>query len=235
MQEHTDTPTPSMAPGCYASPSVFASDSDICRGCPVFNDCAQACVGTLEAMRDRINIDSLLARHREARRTTIEAAPQEEPTLPVAVKFMPSIKPSTEKVERKAPPPRRVVAEVTADQQAIVDSISQSNAKKLALKWCKDGIVEKIKTDMSQGRNPFDAQDSLAYCAVACEALLAGTLTRRGLKELFMKRMGKTTRWDERTAASHVGIVMPALVAFGIAVETPAGFVVNPEIGRDNV
>lgn len=218
-----------MGPGCFASPSVFACDSDVCRECPSFDACASACLDTLKAMRERINIDALLVRHRAARQGTIEATPREEgPALPESIKFMPSVKPSTEKVERKSPSPRVALA-LSAEHEAIIDTISQQNAKALALKWCKEGLIEKIKTDMSQGRNPFDAQGSLAYCAVACEALLAGTLTRRGLKELFMKRMGKTKRWDERTAASHVGIVMPALLAFGIATETPAGFVVTPQ------
>lgn len=236
MQEVSELNVPAAAPGCYASPSVFASDSDVCRGCPVFGECSNACVQTLHAIRDRINVDSLLERHRAARHSTIEAAPRETPELPKALKFLPSIKPNTEKVDIKPVKTHkpRVAHEATPEQLAIIDRISQAHAKDLALKWCRAGLIETIGTELSAGRNPF-ASEPQTYYAVACEELLKGPLTRNALKEVFTKRMGKHKRWDVKTALSHVGIVIPALVGFGFAIETPAGFVVNPKIGRDNV
>ena len=234
MQEVNETTTPAMAPGCYASPSVFASDSDICRGCPVFDDCSQACVETLHALRDRINVDGLLARHREARQSTIEATPRAKPALPVSIKFMPSVKPATTKVEPKQAP-KVTVSEVSPEQEAIIATITQVNAQELARKWCKRGIIDTIAQDLRQGRNPFASQARHDHCSVVCDELLKGTVTKQMLKQAFMKRLGNKTPWDERTASAHVNIAMPVLVAFGIAVETPAGFIVNPATGTDNV
>jgi hypothetical protein len=235
MQEVSEHNMPNMAPGCYASPSVYASDSEICRGCPTFDDCAAACVQTLHALRDRINIDSLLARHKQARSSTIEAAPTQAPTLPATIKFMPSVKPQTEKVEPKVarPEPVMTVAISEADQ-AIIETLNKKS-KEVAIKWCKRGMIETIKRELSQGRNPFASQARLDHCSVVCEELLNGAVTKHGLKKAFMKKLGAKSPWDESTAGAHVGIAMPVLVAFGIAIESPEGFIVNPAIGGDNV
>lgn len=235
MQEVTENPTAAMAPGCYASPSVFARDSEICRGCPAYDACSQACVETLHALRDRINIDRLLNRHTSARQATIEATPALEPQLPVTIKFMPSVKPAAQKVEPKREAPAPVVGvDVTAEQQAIIDTLNKKS-QDLAIKWCKRGMIDTIRKDMHRGVNPFASQARLDHCSVVCEELLNGSVTKQSLKKAFMKKLGAKTPWDESTASAHVGIALPALVAFGIAIESPAGFIVNPAIGGDNV
>ena len=237
MQEVTDSSVPQMAPGCYASPSVFASDSDICRGCPTFDACGAACVETLHAIRDRINVDALLARHRDARQATIEAAPREEPKAPETLKFLPSVKPSTEKAQPKLVKTHkpRASAAITPAHQAIIDGISQSHAKGLAIKMARDGMLDTIRTELAAGRNPFRDDEASKYYGVACEELLKGPLTRQTLKQVFQKRMGKHKPWDEKSAASHAGTVFAMLGAIGAVIESPAGYVVNPGIGRDNV
>lgn len=237
MQEVSENPTPAMAPGCYASPSVFARDSEICRGCPTYDACSQACVETLHALRDRINIDRLLNRHTSARQATIEATPAVEPSLPATIKFMPSVKPATQKVEpkREAPTPAFASAEeITPEQQGIIDTLNKKS-QDLAIKWCKRGMIDTIKKDMRRGVNPFASQARLDHCSVVCEELLNGSVTKQSLKKAFMKKLGAKTPWDESTASAHVGIALPALVAFGIAIESPTGFIVNPAIGGDNV
>lgn len=233
MQEVSQIAAPALAPGCYASPSVFARDSQVCRGCPTYEDCAQACVETLHALRDKINIDSLLARHRNARASTIEAAPREESPLPNLHKFLPSVKAPETKVERQAKP-EAVNHDLRPEDQAIIDTLNKKS-QELAIKWCKRGMIEQIRHDMRQGRNPFASQARLDHCAVVCDELLKGSVTKQGLKKAFMARLGAKSPWDEATASAHVGIAMPVLVAFGIAIETPAGFVVNPQTGNDNV
>lgn len=232
MQEVSSIPNPAMAPGCYASPSVYARDSEICRGCPAYDECSQACVQTLHALRDRINIDRLLNRHTQARQATIEATPTPEPELPATIKFMPSVKPATQKVEpkREAPAPAVAGVEVTPQQQAIIDTLNKKS-QDLAVKWCKRGVIDTIKTELSQGRNPFASQARLDHCSVVCEELLNGSVTRASLKKAFMSKLGAKSPWDETTASAHVGIALPVLVAFGIAIESPTGFVVNPAIG----
>ena len=235
MQEHSEIQTPAMAPGCYASPSVYAQDSEICRGCPTFDDCGAACVQTLHALRDRINIDRLLNRHQQARQATIEATPAADPALPATIKFMPSVKPQADKVLVKVSRPEPVVTtDITEDQLAIIETLNKKS-KALAITWCKRGMIDKIKNDMREGRNPFASQARLDHCSVVCAELLKGTLTKHSLMQAFMSQLGNKTRWDKGTASAHVGIALPVLVAFAIAIETPAGFIVNPAIAQDNV
>ena len=235
MQEVSQIPTNAMAPGCYASPSVFAGDSEICRSCPAFDDCSAACVQTLHALRDKINIDRLLNRHKQARQATIESAPQEEPTLPATFKFMPSVKSNADKVQPKVSRPEPMPSvSVSAEDQAIIDTLNKK-PQDLALKWCKRGMIDTIRKELAQGRNPFAHQARLDHCSVVCAELLNGSVTRASLKQAFMKQLGAKSPWDESTASAHVGIAMPVLVAFGIAIETPNGFALNPALSNDNV
>jgi hypothetical protein len=233
MELNTSMEPSAAAPGCYAAPSVFSQDSDICRSCPAFDACAQACIQTLQNLRDTINVDSLLARHRGVRSATIEAADQAVKPLPNLHKFMPSVRPPANKVERKvrAEP---VSCDMTAEDEAIVSGLNK-NSRELATKWIKRGLIQKIRDDMNQGRNPFAAQDRLDHCSVVCSELLKGTVTKQSLIKAFMSQLGAKSPWDKSTASSHVGIAMPVLVAFGIAQETSEGWVVTPQIGGDNV
>lgn len=226
-------PSEARAPGCYASPSVYAQDSEICRGCPAYEDCGQACMDTLKALRDRIDIESLLARHRKARESTTQAAPRQDEPTPDMTRYLPSVKVPQQKVARQAQASPSM-QDVSPQDQAIIDSLNKKSSE-LALKWCKHGMIETIKHDMREGRNPFASQARLDHCAVVCDELLKGSVTRAALKQAFMKRLGAKRAWDETTASAHVGIAMPVLVAFGIAVETPAGFIVNPALRDDNV
>lgn len=234
MQEVSENQTPAMAPGCYASPSVFARDSEICRGCPTYEQCASACVDTLHALRDRINIDSLLARHRSARQSTIEAAtPADEPSpLPNLHKFMPSVRLPEGKVERQAKAEPKALMDVSPEDQAIIDTL-KVKSQALALTWVKKGMIEQIRQDLAEGRNPFGEEKT--HPGVVCDLLLKGVVTKHAIRDAFMARLGNKKPWDKTTANAHVDMAMSVLVAFGIAIESPAGFVVNPEIKNDNV
>jgi len=233
MNTATFIDTPREAPGCYASPSVYSQDSDICRSCPTFDGCAQACIKTLNELRDQINVEYLLARHKNARAATIEsAAPSEKPAANF-MKFMPSVKKPDAQVERKvrAEP---AVHEVSEADQAIIGTLNKKS-QELAVTWCKRGLIAKIREDMLEGRNPFASEARLSHCGVVCDELLKGAVTKQSLMKAFMSRLGAKTPWDKSTASAHVGIALPVLVAFGIAQETSEGFVATPAIGGDNV
>lgn len=233
MQSANQTVSNPNAPGCYAAPSVFGQDSTICQQCPAYRSCGDACIETLKALRDKINIEDILARHRQARASTIEKADPPPAKLDFS-KFMPSMrKPPEEKIERKAPRAPDC-AEVTAEQEAIIKSISQKNARELATKWITKGLLNHICAELAARRNPF-AEQKVNYEFVACEMLIAGVVTRAELKKAFMKRLGAKRPWDDATASSHVGIVMPAMIAFGIAIETDEGFVLSPRLVGHNV
>lgn len=237
MDTHTESSNVN-APGCYAAPSVFSHDSQVCQSCPAFDACAAACVRTLQALRETINVEDILARHRRAKSATIERADpdaQQKPAKPDFSKFLPSVKKPAQKVERTV---HREVAAAQNIEEAtakIIDAIPQKNARELATKWAKNGIIEHIRTELAQGRNPFASQARLDHCQVACDMLLGGTFTRAALKKAFMTRLGAKKPWDEGTASSHVNIGMPALIAFDIAIETPEGFALNPRLRGDNV
>jgi hypothetical protein len=214
------------APGCYASPSVFAQDSTICQQCPAFDSCSAACLETLKALRDKINVEDILARHRQATASRIERAAPELIKQDYS-KFMPAMrKPPEQKIERKAAKVA-IATELTSDQEAVIASIPQKNARELAAKWVKKGLLEHIRVELAARRNPF-ANQKVNHEFVACELIVAGPVTKLALKKAFMKRLGARQPWDEATASSHVGIVMPVLVAFKIAIETDEGFMLNP-------
>lgn len=231
--ELAHTPTPSAAPGCFSSPSVFSQDSDICRNCPTFGECAEACIETLQALRDQINVEHLLARHKNARQATIEsAAPPERAPLNFH-KFMPSVRQPTQKVERKVRP-EQAIHDVSPEDLAIIGTLNKKS-QELAVTWCKRGLIAKIRDDMNEERNPFAQEARLSHCGVVCDELLKGTVTKQSLMKAFMSRLGAKSPWDKGTASAHVGIAMPVLVAFGIAQETSEGYVASPKIGGDNV
>lgn len=232
MEHASETLTNPAAPGCYASPSVFSQDSTICQGCPAFDSCGAACIETLKALRDKINIEDILARHRQARASISESA---EPQVikPDYSKFMPSIRKPEQKIERKAPR-QETTTEVTLDQEAVIKAIPQKNARELAIKWVSKGQLEHIRAELAARRNPFASQ-KLNHEFIVCEALVAGSVTKAALKKEFMKRLGNKQPWDERTASSHLGIVPPVLVAFGIAIETDEGYALIPRSVGDNV
>ena len=234
--EAADTHTQPNAPGCFAAPSVFSHDSQVCGSCPAFDSCAAACVETLKALREQINVEDILAKHRLAKASTIERAKPEAETPKFDVaKFLPSVKKPESKVERKVEKAPRVSQKVPVHHQTVVDGILSKKPRELAAKWCKHGMIDKMRQDLAAGTNPFAAQARQNFESVTCDLLLNGGLTKQSLKKAFMSSLGAKEPWDERTAASHVNIILPALVAFDIAIETPEGFALNPRLRGDNV
>lgn len=222
------------APGCYAAPSVFSHDSEVCRVCPAFQSCSEACVKTLQELRSRINIEDLLARHRAVKSATIEQAraPDHLPKIDIG-KLMPSVRMPPEKVEQ-APKPKAPKVDVTPDHQKILDELNEK-PRALAAKWCRDGIIDQMRDNLLQGINPFASQARQNFESVTCELLINGAVTRQALKKAFMTRLGAKTPWSDGTASSHVNIALQALEGFGIIMETSEGWVVSPRTGADNV
>lgn len=236
MMESVQPDVPATAPGCFGAPSVFSIDSQVCEACPSFDSCSTACLHTLQELRQKINVQDLLARHARATKATkaqatpvVEAKPKTDFT-----KFLPSVKKPPEKVERKVVH-QTVQSVVDPEDQATIDRIPQAKARDLATKWCKRGLMPLIRSELQAGRNPFASQPRLSHESVVCTELLNGTVTHASLKKAFMTRLGNKEPWGESTANSHIGIAMPVLIAFGIAQETSAGWVLVPKTGCENV
>lgn len=234
--ESIDASFPVTAPGCYAAPSVFSHDSEVCQHCPAFDACSSACIETLKALRDKINIEDILTKHRAVKSAKLEAAQPsaDEPKLDIA-KFLPSVKKPTAPVERTTDRTPKAVHEVPAEMQSIVDGIASKKPRELAAKWCKQGIVSKVRDDLAAGVNPFASQARQNFESVTCDMLLKGVFTKQMLKKAFMAKLGAKEPWDERTAASHVNIILPAMIAFGFAVETAEGVGLHPSLVGHNV
>lgn len=229
MELYQGLTAPALAPACFAAPSVFAHDSQICQSCPAFDSCSAASLNTLQALRESIDISHLLKRHQNARKVTIEAAQPEENTRASNIKFMPSLKKPTAPVKRRATIVERQVFTIDADVQAIIDNLNQKPAA-LVHRLAKNGMLEVIKTELSHGRNPYASQERRCFLSVTCEKLLSGGYTKKSLEMALMTALS----WKKGTASSHYIIVTPAFVALGIIVEKDGMYVVNPTLTADN-
>jgi hypothetical protein len=223
------------APGCFGSPTVFAQDSQVCQGCPVFDTCGTACIETLKQIRDRINVDDILAKHRQARTAYVEQAkpPHSVPKIDIS-KFLPPAKLPTEKVEPvSTPPSKESPKDVTPEHQATLDGLKEK-ARNLASKWCRDGVIDKLHSDLLQGINTFASQARQNFESVTCELLINGAVTKHDLVKAFMARLGAKKPWTKGSAESHANFIIQALQGFGIITATDNGYVVTPKNTNEN-
>lgn len=230
MELYQGLTAPALAPACFAAPSVFAHDSQICQSCPAFDSCSAASIKTLQELRDSIDISHLLKRHQNARKVTIEAAQPEENKRASNMKFMPSPKKPSAPVKRRTAVVERQVFTISGDVQEVIDKLNQKPAA-LVHRLAKSGMLEVIKTELSHGRNPYASQERRCYLSVACEKLLSGGYTKKSLEMAYMTALS----WKKGTASSHYIIVTPAFLALGIIVEKDGMYVVNPTLAVNNV
>lgn len=220
-----ETDAPANAPACYAAPSIFSRDSEVCRMCPTFSQCEEASLKTLQELRKSIDVTDLLARHAQARKKTVEAV---EPTEPATnLKFLPSIKPPSSPVIRKA---RIEPATFTIedDIQQVIDNLNKNPAT-LVRRLAKAGVIGLVRQELAEGRNPLP-EDKWTWISIACQKLAEGGYTKQSLVMAYMTKM----EWKETTANSHFVIVTPAFKALGLIVESEGKFVVNPAIKNNN-
>ena len=221
-----ETRAPANAPACYAAPSIFSRDSQVCRVCPTHEQCEEASLRTLQELRKTIDVTDLLARHAQARKKTVEkVAPAVEPVN--NLKFLPSIKPPVSPVVRKA---RIEPATFTIedDIQQVIDNLNKNPAT-LVRRLAKAGVVGLVRQELAAGRNPLP-EDKWTWVSIACQKLVEGGYSKQSLVMAYMTKMG----WKETTANSHFVIVTPAFRALGLIVESEGKFVVNPEITNNN-
>ena len=209
---------PRNAPACFAAASVFAHDSTVCKACPVFAECAEASLKTLEAIRGVINVEDLIRRHAKARMKAInveEVAAEEREPEPTGPLMQPV---ETKPVERKTAAVK-VSFDVSPDDSALLFKISNVNAREVAYTIVKTHGIEGIKSALREGRNPY-AESGPSFLRVTLQMLLEGGFTKGSLR----KRMEVELGWGESTAASQVGQAVGILVAFKIAHEKSSVF-----------
>ena len=213
-----ETVTPAGAPACFAAASVFSHDSNVCRGCPHFDDCAAASLRTLEAIKGAINVEDLIRRHQKAKRATAKAV---EPTIEPAQKSL------LAKVERKT---QVVKVQFDVDKkEGDVIATLPVKPQEVAIRLCKEGKLREIREGLDENRNAL-AETGPRFLRVAVDQLLAGGFTRSELREALKAELG----WGDTTASSHVSMVLPLFKAFKIAQEVEGRIVLIPATTCDN-
>lgn len=215
---NTEIVTPAGAPACFAAASVFSHDSNVCRGCPHFAECADASLRTLEAIKGVINVEDLIRRHEKAKRATTKAV---EPSIEPATKPLPA------KVERKTQVVK-VQFEVDQKDGDVIATLSVK-PQEIAIRLCKEGKLRDIRKGLDQNRNAL-AETGPQFLRVAVDRLLAGGFTRSELREAFKAELG----WGETTASSHVSMTLPLFKAFKIAQEVEGRIVLIPATTCNN-
>jgi hypothetical protein len=195
-----------LAPGCFGAASVFAVDGKVCQDCPAYAACKDASWATLQAIRDRVNVNDLLKRHEKARAA---ACPPESVATPAVPASQP--KPVAKPIERTT----RVVKvsfDLSGDQSTLIMKIANTKAQAMAVSLCKANLITGLRDKLHEGNNPFAEIGEWKHMRIACELLLTGGFTRAELLARLMADLG----WTEGTARSQMAQAMAILQTFGI-------------------
>jgi hypothetical protein len=213
-----------QAPGCFASPSIYAIDSQYCQQCVAYKECGEAMLKTLAEIGTVIDVKDLIDMHEKARKK-MGVAP--DPTEAAVVETaLATTAPLPQSIERKT-----VVAKVDfeIDQRTmdLIANIGNVKAKAQALVLAKANMIERAIVALSKGENPFENHPP-RFLNVACDLLLKGGFTKAQLKKAFMERLGQS----EGTAGSHVSITVAMLQPMNIVVASGKSFILNPAIRK---
>ncbi|MFM0095576.1 hypothetical protein PQQ87_08185 [Paraburkholderia nemoris] len=211
-----------QAPGCFASPSIYAIDSQYCQQCVAYRECGEAMQKTLTELQPVINVKDLIDLHEKARKK-MGIVREPEVAAVVETAFAAS-SPLPQAIERKT-----VVAKVDfeIDQKTmdLIANIGNVKAKAQALVLAKTNMIERAIVALSKGENPF-INTPPRFLNVACDMLLNGGFTKASLKKALMERLGQS----EGTAGSHVSIAVAMLQPMNIIVARGKTFTLNPAI-----
>lgn len=212
------------APGCFGAASVFSHDSNVCKACPAFEECAKRSLQRLEDIKGIVNVSDLLMKHARAQKgaAAVRLARREQAleqsNAPMVTKPAPK-----QPVERKTTV-AKVTFEIDEDEQAVIARIGNKKAQAQAIVLCKSNLIQIARQELSAGRNPF-ADTGPRFIAVACDLLIGGGFTKQALKQALMDRL----EWTDGTASSHVSIVCALFDAFSIIKASGEGYVFSPD------
>lgn len=217
------------APGCFGAASVFSMDSAVCQGCVAFKECGDAAIETLQAIKTALDVRDLLARHTAARQR--HAAQPSAPPAPAVDPAPPVAQPKVDQAIVRKTPMQRVVFDISAAQQAVIDRITASNKKagEQAVSLARNNRINDMHAMLPQRVNPF-ATSGPGYLRVACDLLLHGGFTKASLKTSLMQAFN----WTDGTAASHVTLAMVVLVGFKVADVSSGKIVLHPDLICNN-
>lgn len=214
-----------QSPGCFGSPSCYASNSNFCQTCEGFNECGEESLNTLKRIKEVVNVDDLLHKHNQAlakqrveNKKRLKALKTEPPKME---------RPTPKSVERTA---KKEVVEFSIDEKtAELIGELPVKARPFAISLCRKGLVDRIKKDLVRNVNPLSGCGPV-FLSIAIESLIAGGFTKSELREIYMKDRG----WTENTAASHVSLVVKLFLMFDIAIENNQKFTASPTLLCEN-
>lgn len=209
-------------PGCYGAASVFSHDSDHCKACAYFQECATQSLERLEAISGTINVSDLLKKHARA---AALSRPERAARQQVAEERDQRV------VQRAAPiePPQRktqiekVTFEIDPATQDLIANISNKKAQGHALILCKGQDLEALKEKFSGGENPMPLSPKWLH-QVGEELLRGEGVTKQDLKVT----LGQHQAWTDGTAGSHVSIAWAMFMGLGITVERNGQMILSP-------
>jgi hypothetical protein len=216
------------APGCFGAASVFSSDAALCQACMAFKHCQVESLRTLKAIREQVDVEALLRRHAQAiikARQEAADADAEKPTMAFAASAAGMAALERVKPEPKSKPKPAPKAQEVAITGACCRELDTLNVKPrdLAEKLLRRGLIDAMRKDLAQGRNPM-LNEKPVFVSVICAGLLRGALTRSEIRDLFKSELG----WSTSSASSHVNIVVPVLLAFGLVEEKNGRVILVP-------
>ncbi len=189
-------------PGCFGAATVFRASSEVCTKCGYSTECREESEKTMTAIRELVDSESFM-------RKIDRAEKQAEKSAVESV-----VKSATADIE------------ISQEDMQIIEHLSLKSSIK-AKKLCSSGLMQKIREELREGRNALAATNSPKFVCAALDLLLHGGFTRSELKSRYMSEFG----WGDGTAASHVSMVAPILLGFGLAQENSGRIVLGPTSG----
>ena len=208
------------APGCFGAASVFSHDSNTCRACPQFDECAGKALERLQAISETVNVTDLMRKHQRAQqRASIDRHAQQHEEEVKNERIIQRSKPIGQ-IQRKTTV-EKVNFEVDPATQLAIAKIGNKKAGAFALTLCQTVTVDEMRKDFRAGLNPFKSPNWLHAVG---NMLCGDPFTRASLKAHYMTEFN----WTEGTAGSHVSIAIALITGIGIAMEHAGSFVLAP-------
>lgn len=208
----------SNKPSCFGMPSCRSVGSDMCNSC-VFNEqCDENCIAILKSMHDSIDVVALINKHQ----MLLIKARQERPTTSKT-----KIVIDNEIQQHKNEPidKAEVVEFSVSDEDLKVIRRLSEREQKIAIKLCKQNLINQIKDDVKLKRNALDGFE-FEWLRLALQCLIDDEFDGK----MMVKKFIDILNISERTAVNYIHSSAVIFIKFKIAVHTETQHIikVNP-------
>lgn len=155
---------------CFGLISVFCADSDVCKACPDFGDCALACRAELLELSNFENLDKVLKKHEK---TLHSLGLIEDTAKPVKRRQKKSEGESTEQMEQTRALCELLQAKELIRDGWIAEDLSQAPAGfRFVVETLKRyETINSSELVKSIGYKLLNKAEALAQCAIAIQVL----------------------------------------------------------------